>query len=70
METSRILAIIILGILHFVLAGMLLDDLANRKEVLGKHKAPWIFIILLVAFAGALLYLMCHPKIFYSRDNE
>ena len=70
MESSRILAIVLLAVLHFILAGMLLDDLANRKKVLGKRKAPWVIIILLVAYIGVILYLLCHPKIFYGENNE
>ena len=69
MEIEQILALILCSILHLVLAGMLLLDLANRKRVLGGRKAPWAVAILFVTFAGSLLYLLCHPKIFYSRDE-
>ncbi len=70
MELERILALILMSILHLVLAGMLLDDLAKRKHVLGGRKVPWGVAILLVAFVGALLYLLCHPRIFYGSDND
>ncbi len=70
MELGRIVALILMSILHLVLAGMLLDDLVNRKRVLGGKKAPWASAILLLPLIGALLYLLCHPKIFYGRDDE
>ncbi len=70
MELERILALILMSILHFVLVGMLLDDIAHRKRVLGGRKAPWVIAIIFVAFIGALLYLLCHPKIFYGSDND
>jgi len=70
MELEWILALVLFCILHLVLAMMLLHDLANRKQVLGGHKAPWAIVILFVTFIGSLLYLLSHPKIFYSSDNE
>ncbi len=70
MELERILALILMSILHFVLVGMLLDDIAHRKRVLGGRKAPWVIAIIFVAFIGALLYLLCHPKIFYGSDDD
>ena len=70
MELERILALVLFGILHLVLAMMLLRDLADRKRVLGGRKAPWAIVILFVTFLGSLLYLLCHPKIFYGSDDE
>ncbi len=70
MELERILLIILMGILHLVLAGMLLEDIGHRKRVLGGRKAPWVVAILLVTFVGSLLYLLCHPRIFYGSDDE
>ena len=70
MELGRILALILMSILHLVLAGMLLDDLVNRKRVLGGRKAPWAGAIVLIPLVGALLYLLCHPRIFYGSDDE
>jgi hypothetical protein len=64
------LGLIIFGILHWVLAIMLLQDLANRDRVLGGHKAPWVVIIDFVTFVGSLIYLLCHPKIFYDSDRR
>ncbi len=70
MELERILLIILMGILHLVLAGMLLEDIGHRKRVLGGRKAPWVVAILLVTFVGSLLYLLCHPRIFYGSDDD
>ncbi|MFH1382080.1 MAG: hypothetical protein ABIH70_04215 [Chloroflexota bacterium] len=70
MELGRILALILMIILHLVLVGMLLDDLANRERVLGRKKVPWVSVIVLVPLGGALLYLLCHPRIFYSGDDK
>ena len=70
MEIERILLLILAGVLHLVLAGMLLEDIVHRKRVLGGRKAPWVVAILLVTFVGSLLYLLCHPRIFYGSDDE
>jgi hypothetical protein len=70
MELERILALVLFSILHVVLALMLLNDLANRKRVLGRRKAPWAIAIIFITFIGPLLYLLCHPRIFYGSDNE
>jgi len=68
MELEWILALVLFCILHLVLAMMLLQDLANRRRVLGGRKAPWAIAIIFVTFLGSLLYLLCHPKIFYDND--
>ncbi|OGO07659.1 MAG: hypothetical protein A2Y92_01580 [Chloroflexi bacterium RBG_13_57_8] len=70
MGIERILLIILAAILHLVLAGMLLEDLSNRERVLGGKKVPWGIVISLVVFAGSLLYLLCHPRIFYGSDDK
>ncbi len=70
MELNKILAAILIGVLHLVLAGMLIDDIAQRKRILGGRKAPWVVIVLFVPYIGALLYLLCHPRIFYDGDGE
>ena len=70
MELEWILALVLFCILHLVLAMMLLQDLANRRQVLGGRKAPWAIAILFVTFLGSLAYLLCHPKIFYDSDPK
>jgi len=70
MGIERILLFILAGVLHLVLAGMLLEDLSHRKRVLGRSKVLWAVAISLVVFAGSLLYLLCHPKIFYGGNED
>ena len=72
MEIERILQLALFGILHWVLAIMLLQDLAARKRVLGGRKWPWAVVIVFFTFLGSLLYLVCHPRIFINseEDNE
>ncbi len=69
MVTEWLLWIVIFSILHLVLAIMLLHDLAYRRHVLGGHKAPWALGIMFLTFVGSILYLLCHPKIFYDRER-
>ncbi len=68
MDLEWYLALLLFGILHIVLALMLLQDLARRNKVLGGHKAPWAILIIFVTFIGSLLYLVCHPQIFYGEE--
>ncbi len=70
MELERILALVLISILHWVLAIMLLHDLATRKKVLGGKKAPWVMAIVLITFFGSLLYLLCHPGVFYGEKDD
>jgi len=70
MELERILALVLFSILHLVLAIMLLQDLANRERVVGGRKPPWAIAIIFVTFLGSLLYLLCHPKIFYDSNYK
>ena len=69
-DLERILGFVVAGILHWILAGMLLQDLASRKHVLGGHKAPWAVAIMLLTFVGSMAYLLCHPRVFYDRGGE
>ena len=70
MGTERTLALVVFSILHWVLAVLLLHDLAGRQRVLGGRKWPWAVAIIFVTFLGSLLYLVCHPRIFYSSDDN
>ena len=69
MELEKIFLLALMGILHLILAGMLLDDLVNRDKILGP-KIIWAVIIPLFILIGPLLYLVCHPGIFYGKDNQ
>jgi len=70
MDLEWILALVVFCVLHLVLALLLLHDLADRKRVLGGRKVPWAIAIIFVTFLGSLLYLLCHPKIFYDSDSR
>ena len=70
MTVEWILRVVLLGILHWVLAIMLLHDLASRERVLGGKKAPWAIAIILITFLGSVLYLFCHPRIFIEDDDQ
>jgi len=63
MDLEWILRIVLFSIVHWILAGMMLVDLASRDRVFGKRKAPWAIAILLVPCFGSLMYLLFHPKI-------
>jgi hypothetical protein len=59
-----IIKIVLFSIVHWVLAGIMLNDLSNRKKVFAGHKGPWAVIILIVPGFGSLVYLLFHPQIF------
>jgi len=66
MSPEYIIRIILLGIVHWILAGILLQDLASRKKVFGGHKAFWVIIMVIIPCFGSLLYLLFHPQILHS----
>jgi uncharacterized membrane protein YuzA (DUF378 family) len=72
MDLEWVLRIVLFGIVHWILVGIFLHDLASRQKVFGGHKAPWAIIILIIPCFGSLLYLMFHPQILYpdSDDNK
>ena len=67
MELEWVLRIVLFGITHWILAGVLLKDLASRQRVVGGRKWPWAVIIIFIACFGSLLYLLFHPQVL-SRD--
>ena len=67
MNPEWILRVILFGIVHWILAGIALHDLAARERVFGKHKPPWAIMILVIPCFGTVLYLLFHPQIF-NRD--
>ena len=69
MEPEWILRIVLLGVVHWILAGFMLQDLVSRDKVFGGHKKPWAAIIVLITCFGSLLYLLFHPQIL-TRDAE
>lgn len=69
MDPEWILRIVLFGIVHWILAGILLPDLASRQRVFGGHKPPWAIVILIIPCFGSLLYLLFHPQIL-SPDSK
>ncbi|MBI2868556.1 MAG: PLDc N-terminal domain-containing protein [Chloroflexi bacterium] len=69
METEWILRLALFGLVHWVLAGLMLSDLAHRERVAGGRKWPWALAIIFVACFGSLVYLVFHPQVFGSRDR-
>jgi hypothetical protein len=65
-----ILRIVIFGIVHWLLVGLLLPDLVSNKNVLGGHKAPWAIIMIIIPCFGSLLYLLVHPHIIRARGDN
>ena len=44
MEVDWILQLVLFGVLHWILAVIVLQDLATRKRIIGGHKAPWVLL--------------------------
>ncbi len=73
MTLEWILRIVLFGIVHWILAGVMLHDLAYRKRVFGGRKPPWAIVILIIPCFGSILYLLFHPQILnpdYSRNER
>jgi hypothetical protein len=70
MTFDWILRIVLFGITHWILAGIMLDDLASRQKVFGGRKAPWAILILVIPAFGSLLYLTFHPQILAPDDED
>ncbi len=68
MGWEYILRLVLFGILHWILAFIMLNDLANRKRVIGGKKWIWAILILLVLIVGSFIYLLFHPQIFFGDD--
>ncbi|MFC1912038.1 hypothetical protein ACFLXG_02630 [Chloroflexota bacterium] len=69
MDADWILRIVLFGIVHWILAGVLLPDLVSRQKVFGERKAPWAVVIIIIPCFGSVLYLLFHPQIF-NPDNS
>jgi hypothetical protein len=73
MSLEWIIRIILFGIVHWILVGVMLQDLASRRRVFGRHKAHWAIVILIIPCFGSILYLLFHPQILnpdYHRDEH
>ena len=69
MTADWILRIVLFGLVHWLLAGLLLPDLASRKKVFGGHKAPWAITVIFIPCFGSIVYLFFHPNIFSPGDD-
>ncbi len=65
MDPEWILRIVLFGIVHWILAGVLIRDLASRSKVVGRRKGPWAIVILVIPCFGSLVYLLFHPQIIH-----
>ena len=63
MTADWIIRIILFSIVHWILAGVMLSDLASRQKVFGRRKAIWAILILIIPNLGSLIYLVFHPQI-------
>ena len=73
MDAEWILRVVLFGIVHWILAGVLLPDLASRQKVFGGRKALWAVVIIIIPCFGSILYLLFHPQIFtpdHSQDEH
>ena len=70
MDTEWIIRIVLFSLVHWILAGIMLQDLVSRQRVFGGHKAPWAIVVLILPCFGSLLYLSFHPQILGSRYEE
>lgn len=70
MDTEWIIRIVLFGITHWILAGILIQDLVSRKRVFGRRKPLWAIIILFIPCFGSLLYLMFHPQILSPAHSQ
>lgn len=70
MDPEWILRIVLFGIVHWILAGVLLHDLASRQRVFGRRKPPWAIVIIIIPCFGSLLYLLFHPQILNPDSNQ
>lgn len=70
MNPEWILALVLFGILHWVLAIMLLNDMAHREKDHGTRRVLWIIAVIFITFLGSMLYLLFHPSYFFDSDDE
>ena len=54
--------VVVLGIVHWGLVPMAMQDLVTRQSVIGGHKGLWALAILFFTCLGSLLYFIIHPE--------
>ena len=55
--------VVTLGIVHWGLVRIALEDLVARDRVIGDRNALWVLAILFVNCLGSLVYLIVHPEL-------
>ena len=68
MDVEWIVRIILFGIVHWILVGFMLLDIASRGKVFGGHKPPWVLMIVFIPCFGSLTYMLFHPQIFNAKS--
>ncbi len=63
MEPEWVIRVVLFGIVHWILVGIFLHDLASRQRVFMGRKPPWAIVILIIPCFGSILYLLFHPQI-------
>ncbi len=71
MELSWVLRLVLFGVAHWVMAGLILPDIAARQHVLGGRKWVWVVVVVFVSCFGSIAYLLAHPQMLmgYSVDG-
>lgn len=62
MELGWILKLVLFGVAHWVLVGLVLPDLASRQRILGGKKWVWAVAIIFATCFGSIAYLLAHPQ--------
>jgi len=57
-----VLELVLFSVLHWILTGTILNDIANRKRILGGHKAPWVIVVILLTFVGSYFIFFATHK--------
>ncbi len=70
MDLDWIIRIVLFSIVHWILVGIMLNDITSREKVFGRRKAPWVIVILIIPCFGSLLYLAFHPQILSSPQDR
>lgn len=70
MEAQWILKLVLFGLTHWVLVGLVLPDIAGRKRVMGGKKWPWVVGVIFFTCFGSLAYLAFHPQVIVSGFSE
>jgi len=60
---------VVLGLVHWGLVRIALEDLVQRDRVIGGRKAPWALAIVFVNCLGSLVYLIAHPELGATKDE-